>query len=409
MSAAAQPAAPVDGRRNILPFAALTAAYSTHAGFFTPFLPLWLKSLGLSIAVISVLTSIQAATRMFAPYAWGALSDRTGERAKLLRWGAMMALIASAGLWFPGGGVAWLAIVMLLMFTQTSGMMPMAEAAVAQVASQGGVFDTKLYGRVRLWGSLGFMAAVLGAGALFERVGMGSFPLFVTLSLVVLVVFAHRLPDVKEAHHSSARRESVPIAPVLAQPMVRWFFASAFFHVLSHMGIYTFFSLYMDSLGYSKTMIGLLWAVSVTVEIGWFFTQSRWMPLLSLPGWLVLCAGVMVLRMGVTASLASTLWVLVVAQAFHAITFAAHHSSCIALVSQHFPGSLRGRGQALYIIIGYGIPGVLGGLLGGQLSQHLGLASVFWGTSAMALLAMACAWRVWHLHRLAGDTAAHPA
>jgi PPP family 3-phenylpropionic acid transporter len=72
-------------RSNIASYAALTAAYCTHAGFFNPFLPLWLKDLGLSIAVISVLTAVQSATRMFAPYAWGALSDRTGERAKLLR------------------------------------------------------------------------------------------------------------------------------------------------------------------------------------------------------------------------------------------------------------------------------------------------------------------------------------
>jgi MFS transporter, PPP family, 3-phenylpropionic acid transporter len=173
------------------------------------------------------------------------------------------------------------------------------------------------------------------------------------------------------------------------------------------MGIYTFFSLFMDSLGYSKTMIGLLWAVSVTVEIGWFFTQSRWMPLLSMHAWLVLCAGVMVLRMAATASLASVLWVLVVAQALHAITFAAHHSACMSLVSHHFPGGLRARGQALYIVLGYGIPGVVGGLLGGQLSQHWGLVSVFWATSAMALLAMACAYKVW---RLASEqpTSQHP-
>jgi MFS transporter, PPP family, 3-phenylpropionic acid transporter len=213
VSAAAQAAAPAGGRRNILPYAALTAAYCTHAGFFNPFLPLWLKSLGLSIALISVLTSIQAATRMVAPYAWGTLSDRTGERARLLRWGALIALVASAGLWFPTGGAWWLAVVLLVMFAQTSGMMPMTEAAVAQVVSQGGVFDTKLYGRVRLWGSLGFMLAVLGAGALFERVGMASFPLFVTVSLVVLVVFAYRLPDVKEAHHASSAGVSQPIGP----------------------------------------------------------------------------------------------------------------------------------------------------------------------------------------------------
>jgi len=59
-----------------------------------PFLPLWLKSLGLSLVTISVLTSIQAATRMFAPYAWGALSDRTGERARVDADGApVLALI----------------------------------------------------------------------------------------------------------------------------------------------------------------------------------------------------------------------------------------------------------------------------------------------------------------------------
>ena len=377
----------------MVPFAALTAAYCTHAGFFNPFLPLWLKDLGLSIAVITVLTSVQSATRMFAPYAWGMLSDRTGERAKLLRWGSIIALVASAGLWVDWG-VAWLAVVLLVMFAQTSGMMPMTEAAVAHAVSHGGTFNTKLYGRVRLCGSLGFMLAVLGAGAWFEHVGMKSFPLMVTLSLIALLYFAYRMPDVKEAPHTRAAG-AVPIGPVLAQPEVRWLFASIFFHVLSHMGIYTFFSLYMDSLGYSKTMIGVFWAVSVTVEIGWFFTQSRWLPRFSLTAWLVIAAAIMVFRMAVTASLASSLWILVIAQTLHAITFAAHHSACIALVSHYFPDSLRGRGQALFTVVGYGIPGVLGGILGGQLSTHFGLASVFWGTSAMALVATGCAYVVW--------------
>ena len=59
--------------RPLIPFAGLSATYFAHIGFFNPYLPLWLKSLGLPIVVISVLTSVQAFTRVFAPYAWGAL------------------------------------------------------------------------------------------------------------------------------------------------------------------------------------------------------------------------------------------------------------------------------------------------------------------------------------------------
>jgi PPP family 3-phenylpropionic acid transporter len=62
---------------------------------------------------------------------------------------------------------------------------------------------------------------------------------------------------------------------------------------------------------------------------------------------------------------------------------------------------LRGRGQALYTVIGYGVPGVIGGLMGGQLSARWGLQSVFWATAAMAVCAMLCAARVWRLHRRA--------
>jgi PPP family 3-phenylpropionic acid transporter len=85
---------------------------------------------------------------------------------------------------------------------------------------------------------------------------------------------------------------------------------------------------------------------------------------------------------------------LVVAQALHAITFATHHSVCIALLTEHFPGRLRGRGQALYTVIGYGFTGVLGSLGGGWISDNYGLHHVFTASIAVSFIAIACAWRV---------------
>src|SRR5829696_8414731 len=106
----------VAGARQLVPFAALSATYFAHIGFFNPYLPLWLKSLGLPITVISLLASVQSFTRVFAPYAWGALSDHTGERVKLLRISALVALLSSAGL-FVEGGSWWIALVLLVLFT----------------------------------------------------------------------------------------------------------------------------------------------------------------------------------------------------------------------------------------------------------------------------------------------------
>jgi len=384
-------------RRQLLPFSALSASYFAHIGFFNPYLPLWLKEQGYSLLVLSLLMTVPSATRLVGPFAWGWLSDHTGERVKLLRYAATTALLISLGLWVDGG-TAWLALVLFLVFLHTSAMMPMSEAALAHLVSVDGVFDAKRYGRVRLWGSLGFLVTVFAAGAWFEVWGLGHFPAWTVGSLVLVTASVWCLPDLKEAH--AAHEPKPSLWPVLRQRPVQWFFASAFFHVLAHMGLYIYFSLHLDALGYGKDVIGLMWGVSVIVEIVWFYTQGRWLPRLPLTGWLILCALLTALRMGLTAGWASVWWVLLLAQCLHAFTFAAHHASCIALLSHHFPGRLRGRGQALYAVLAYGVPGVLGGLTGGVISSHLGLPSVFWACAGCALLSAFCSWRVWQqLHR----------
>ncbi len=385
-------------RQQLFPFAALSASYFAHIGFFNPYLPLWLKDLGFSITVIGLLTAVQAVTRVLAPYAWGWLSDHTGERVKLLRFCAGAALVCAMGLLVPGS-VGWIGVVLLLMFIHTSAMMPMSEAALAHLVSTDQGFDSRRYGRVRLWGSLGFLVTALAAGAWFEHQGMQSFPVWSLCSLLALNLSVWWLPNRKEiVRHDEARP---PVMSVLRQREVQWFFATVFFHVLSHIGIYVFFSLYLDELGYSKTMIGVMWAVSVSAEIVWFFTQSRWLPAFSLSTWMLICSLAMVLRMTLTTWAADWLGVLLFAQLLHALTFATQHTVCIALLSHHFPGRLRGRGQALYASIGYGVPGVLGALGGAALSDAWGLSSVYALSIATALLACICAWQRMRAHRTA--------
>jgi PPP family 3-phenylpropionic acid transporter len=385
------PAAPADRPPSGLKrFAALSFTYFAAIGLFNPYAPLWFQSLGLSTLAIGAIASLQSWTRVFAPYAWSWAGDHRGRRVELIRLAALGCVLAALGLL----GVQTLvpvALVTALLFMANAGVVPLYEATLAHLLSTGAGMDLARYGRVRVWGSVGFIVSVTAFGALLDLAGIAVFPWFVAAMNLLLLAAALRLPKLHEEVHADGPAPAV--LPRLKDPAVAWFFASIFFTVLAHSSLYAFFSLYLVSLGYGKSAVGALWAVAAAVEILFFWTQGRWAALLPPERWLQVVAGTTVLRFVATAAGGMFPLVLVAAQLSHAVTFAAHHAACIALVHRHFPGRLRGRGQALYTILGYGFPGVLGGVGGGWLIDHLGFASVFWAAAAAGGVGLLCSGR----------------
>jgi len=378
-------------------FGALSFCYFAAIGLFNPYAPLWFQSLGYSPLVIGAILSLQSWTRVLSPYAWGWLGDHSGRRVELMVLAAAGALLSALGLLGVQAAVP-VALVTALLFLANGGVVPLYEATLAHLlrTADGGI-DPARYGRVRVWGSVGFIVSVTAFGGLLEVVGIHVFPWFVAAMNALLLVAALRLPRLREeAVHDAP---APPVLSLLRQPAVAWFFASVFLTVLAHTSLYAFFSLYLVSLGYGKAAVGALWAVSVSVEIAFFWFQGRWFGRLTPSRWLELVAAVTMLRFVTTASVpfwpAAAMALLVLAQLTHAITFAAHHSACIALVHRFFPGRLRGRGQALYTTLGYGLPGVLGGVGGGwlidRLGDGIGFAAVFWAAAAAALAAWGAA------------------
>ena len=378
------------------PFATVSFAYFAYAGLIGTYGPLWFQSLGYSTFAIGVLTALQSGTRLFSPYVWGWLADHTGQRERLLRVAAGGALIASVGYFMPMG-FAWIASVTIVLFVCTAGVIPISEATLAHRVSSGGKLDVARYGRVRMWGSVGFVGAATSCGFILQAAGTGRFPLLVFALLALLVGSCLRLPASGEPAHSHPAAGGA--LSVLRQPVVAWFFAGVFLTVLAHTSLYAFYSLYLASLGYGKGAIGLFWAVGLVVEVIWFYAQGRWVHRLSLHAWLVVAALASALRFALIAAFGASVAILVLAQCLHALSFAAQHSSCIAVITRHFPGRLRGRGQALYTVLGYGASGVVGGVVGGAMSENLGFASVFWAASAVALLAAWCCRRAMNAER----------
>lgn len=393
---------PGEAPNSLVAFGLLWFAYFATVGMFNPYAPLWFKSLGLSTLAIGAMSSLQAWTRLLAPYAWSWLADHSGQRVGLIRWAARGTLAASFGLLLLAGlqawggappwltGVAAVAVLVALLFIANGGIVPLAEAALAQRLAVGSSIDAGRYGRIRVWGSLGFIAAVGLAGVLLQWLDIFAFPLLVVALNIGLVAAANRLP--RQIEHEALSAAAPTVWPQLRRPEVAWFLASVFFTVLAHVSVYAFLSLFLDSLGYGKSAVGALWAVSVACEVVFFLLQGRFFGRWSPHRWLMAAAGAAALRFALTAAAGQWVWWLVLAQATHALTFAAHHAACIALISRYFPGRLRGRGQALYSALGYGFSGLVGGLGGGWLIEQLGFSAVFWASALSALLALVCVW-----------------
>jgi PPP family 3-phenylpropionic acid transporter len=229
---------------------------------------------------------------------------------------------------------------------------------------------------------VGFVGFVLGAGALFDAVGIGWQPYAALLLLMISAVAAYSVRDlfVPEASH-----ERVSVRARLLEPRVRWFFLSVALMVFAHGALYSYFSLYLAQLGYSKKLIGVFWVIGVLVEIAFFATQGRVfarVPIFRLFGFPFACAALRFFLIGEFAAL----WaVLLIAQVLHAATFAVHHSATILMIQKWFPGAAAARGQALYASIGYGVGGTLGSLTAAALWTASGPEVVFLSGSAAAL------------------------
>ena len=120
-----------------------------------------------------------------------------GRRVELIRIAAAGSVLAAAGLFGVREAVP-VAVVTGLLFVANGGVVPLYEATLAQLLNTRHGVDPARYGRVRVWGSIGFMAAVTAFGALLERFGIAVFPGFVLAMNLLLFAAALRLPATRD-------------------------------------------------------------------------------------------------------------------------------------------------------------------------------------------------------------------
>jgi PPP family 3-phenylpropionic acid transporter len=255
-----------------IPYWRLSGFYFFHFAFIGAFAPYWslyLKSLSFEAFQIGVLMSLLHVTRIFAPAAWGWLADYTGKRLLIVRSAAITGLISYSAVFF-GESFAWLFVTMALMSFFWSASLPLIEATTLSYLGE----STAKYGRIRVWGSIGFIFAVTSVGYLLDSTDIASL-LWAVLGLKLgIVILSRQIPEGEIAAHVS---DSHSISQIFKRPAVRAFFAACLLMAFAHGPYYTFYSIYLVEHGYSKSTIGWLWAIGVICEIGIFFLMPQLM------------------------------------------------------------------------------------------------------------------------------------
>jgi PPP family 3-phenylpropionic acid transporter len=373
--------------RPLAHFALFLFVYYAFMGTLTTYAPLYFAAHGVSAAEVGILMSLVQVMRIVGPTLWGWVADHSSRRVLVLRLTALGALAAFSGIAF-GRSFAhfFIAMVCLNLFTSAQG--PLTEALM--LAEMRG--DTSRYGRVRLWGSLGFIAAVMAAGVALDRLGVAALPWLA--GAVLALVLAQSL-RIREAPRAGGPHTAPPLLAVLRKPAVIAFFAQAALMVGAHTSLYAFYSLYLERAGYGKALTGAMWSLGVLAEVVFFYFQAAVLRRVGVRMVMMASFGVAVLRFGAIGLGSGWLALLVLAQLLHAFTFAAHHCASITAMQRWFGGALQARGQALFMSIAYGIGGTFGGLFMSWCWERFGPGSVYGAAIVLSVLAAGVAGLFW--------------
>jgi MFS family permease len=333
------------------------------------FLPAYLRGLGLSGGQISTIFAATPLLALVLPLAWAYLADRTHSHDRVLR-----AVVCGA----------WLGFVPVLFARSFSVIFAGWALYAAFSVAVGGLADAfavarvragAVYGRLRLWGSVGYVvAAVLVGAALTARARPADrlVPVAMWLALGCAFAAAQRL---RGAGEPSTRPRLADVKALLRDPRLRLVLAIAALHWICLSPYNVFFGVFLEDIGLGPLSLALAYSTGVVMEVIVLMTFHRLQARFALPALLTAAFAVSAARW-LAIALLHTPGALIALQALHGMTFGMFWSAAIALIAAIVPPALRATGQAL-LIVAINVGAALGNAMTGRIYDAHGARVLF--------------------------------
>jgi PPP family 3-phenylpropionic acid transporter len=349
-------------------------------GIFMPYVGLFLDDRGFTSSQIGTLLAVTALFRIIGPNLWANKADSSGRVAEVLRLGCLLAFIVFMAV-FVVYDYWLLTLTFCLMMMFWTAVLPQLEVITIKVthASKGG------YGKLRLWGSIGFIVCSLVAGSLIDLYGPSVIAIISSVSLLLLYISSLLIVSPQQKDETK-HKASGDWKQAFSLIFIIFIISNTLLQV-SFGAYYNFFALYMNDLGYSGLQTGIFIAVGVFAEVFIFIFALRLVKQFDVISLLALSIILTGVRWIGLAYFADEAVVIVMCQILHALSFGLSHVASVYFLSQHFSERFQSRAQAIYVSVSFGVGSAVGSFIAGYLWQDgLGATASFVFSGGVAFI-----------------------
>ena len=380
------------------------AAYFFASGAFMSYWPVWLRDRGITDSEIGTLFMSRQLVSVVSVLGIGFLAHRIGR----LR-GMLLALAAAAivmmGVYQLSYTFIALLLIGLLWGCVWSPTMALYDGVLVNEARARGF----VYGTLRVWGSVAFIAGTMICGVAVDHFGPPSVLYVGWFGVICLLPFALVLPRGEAHPRGTDRHAPFGILDLFRSRPFLLFMIGAGFCQSSHAVLYSFGTLTWRGAGIDDVTISMLWGESVAVEILLMMASGWLMKRIGVTGLIGLglaCGIVRWTAMAFTTELPA----LIVLQLLHAGTFAACHLGAMAFIQRALPSSGVALGQSIYYALGTGATQAVIFQFAGFLYTTYGQRAFLGMTviSAIGLAAILLLTRLWNGEVLVGASSSRP-
>lgn len=342
------------------------------------FMPLYLNSIGYSKTSVGILLSLAPIVAILGQPTWGTLADRANSKNNILKILILGNVITILFIGFSNNFFYLLLVLLIFTFFQTS-LNPMTDTITLEYSS-GAKWH---FGHIRLAGTLGYCFMAVIAGVILRKNIQLMFPLysFFAVATFFMAVF---LPKVK-GHQTSGKK--VYLWSLLKDKKLLSYISFALIVQIT-LGYYnSFFGIYFQSLGASRTLIGIASFISGISEVPFLLFAHKILSKVKTEKAL-LFAGIAAILRWFLLAMSSNTHIVLLLQLLHGLIYIVIAVSLATYINNSVPKELKASGQALNAIVGTGISRVIGSLLGGYFSDLLGIRNVFFANSFFVLCAV---------------------